>query len=86
MRSIFSYNLYNIRQWCNLSYDEMSNALNVPRANLSAYEKGTREPKLSAIIDISNKLNLSLDDLATRYISLEKYQYNMFYQQHFSAK
>lgn len=82
MKSIFSYNLFNIRQLCNLTYDEMSKILNVPPTTLSSYEKGLREPKLSVVINIAKCLNVSIDDLVTKYISLETYQKNDFYKNH----
>lgn len=82
MKSIFSCNLFNIRQLCNLTYDEMSKILNVPPTTLYSYEKGLREPKLSVVINIAKCLNVSIDDLVTKYISLEIYQKNDFYKNH----
>lgn len=63
MKDIFSRNIKNLRKEQGLSQTELANKIFINKSMVSAYEKGTRMPSLSALIQLSNVLNVSIDYL-----------------------
>ena len=59
----FSKRLKNAREKRKLTQLEFSKKLGIPRSTYAGYESGAREPELVTLIDISEILLFSLDDL-----------------------
>lgn len=64
--------LVRIRKDSNLNQEEFAERLNVSRQTVSNWENGKCFPDIETLIIISNKFNISLDDLLKNDISLVK--------------
>lgn len=61
--SLFAQRLKHYREHANITRSEMAKHLKITPTAYGAYELGNREPKLSALCDIANILNVSTDEL-----------------------
>lgn len=68
----FARNLKFLRQQQFLSQSKSADELGISRARLMSYESGNTEPDLGTLIRISEKLDLSLEDLINKDLSFEK--------------
>ena len=59
----FADNLKQIRKEHNLSQEEMAELLNVSRQAVSKWEQGVGYPEVEKLLELSSKLDISLDQL-----------------------
>lgn len=59
----FAENLKQIRKQNNLSQEDLAALLDVSRQAVSKWEQGTGYPEVEKLLQLSNKLNVSLDSL-----------------------
>ena len=59
----FADNLKQIRKEHNLSQEEMADLLNVSRQAVSKWEQGVGYPEVEKLLELSSKLDISLDQL-----------------------
>jgi transcriptional regulator with XRE-family HTH domain len=60
-----SSNIKHLRKQQSLSQEELANLLGLNRGNIASYEKGTAEPKICNLINLSNYYKVSVVDLIT---------------------
>ena len=65
----FSENLKKIRKENHLSQEELAELLDVSRQAVSKWEQGQGYPEVEKLLLLSNKLNISLDELMSSEIS-----------------
>jgi len=65
----FAKNLKTYRLSVCCTQQEMANILGITVRGYRNYEMGTREPSLSFLVLIADKLNVSLDELVGRNLS-----------------
>lgn len=61
--TIFGKNLRAARLKKNITQSQMAEALNIGLRAYQNYESGSREPSLSGLWSISQKLNITIDEL-----------------------
>ncbi|WP_210432977.1 helix-turn-helix domain-containing protein [Kurthia senegalensis] len=59
----FSARLKDLRKNKKLSQTELANFLGITQANVSRYEKGDQLPDFDTLVKLSQKFDVSLDDL-----------------------
>ncbi len=67
-------NLQYLRKKNKLSQQYLSEILDIPRTTLGDYERSKTEPNISLLLKISDYFKLSLEDLLSKNLSLEKYE------------
>lgn len=60
---MFADNLKRIRRNHNLSQESLADMLCISRQAISKWEQGTAYPEMETLIDLSNKLNVTTDEL-----------------------
>ncbi len=60
-KRIIGERIQQLRKNAGYSQKEFSELLNIPQSTLSSYETNKNKPTLKALIDLSEKLNVSLD-------------------------
>ena len=65
----FAENLKSIRKEQKLSQEELAEMLGVSRQAISKWEQGEGYPEVEKLLLLSNKLNISLDNLMSTEIS-----------------
>jgi transcriptional regulator with XRE-family HTH domain len=73
-------NIKKIRIIKNLSQQAFSELFNITRASVGAYEEGRAEPKIDTSIAIAKHFNLSLDQLMTKELTVNKLSNSKFNQ------
>jgi len=58
-------NIRHLRKQEAMSQEELANVLGLNRGNIASYEKGTAEPKICNLINLSNFYQVSVIDLTT---------------------
>ena len=77
--NIFGKGLRELRlETLNMNQREFAKLLGIPQPTLSAYESGRIKPTIDAVINISDKCNVSIDwlcgrDIKPRNIEVEAY-------------
>ena len=77
--NIFGKRLRELRlETLNMNQREFAKLLGIPQPTLSAYESGRIKPTIDAVINISDKCNVSIDwlcgrDIKPRNIEVEAY-------------
>ena len=64
----FAENLKKLRKDNNLSQEELAEILDVSRQAVSKWEQGAGYPEVEKLLLISNKLNISLDELMSNEV------------------
>lgn len=67
--SNFSKNLRHIRKLNDWSQEQLALELDITRARIGSYEEGRSEPGIEMLIQISKKLNVSIDNLLKHDLS-----------------
>lgn len=70
--SYFGKNIRKIRNVKKLSQQALAELFDLKRGTLGAYEEGRSEPKLETIIKIANHFSISIDDLLTTELTVNK--------------
>ncbi|WP_200977455.1 helix-turn-helix domain-containing protein [Echinicola sp. 20G] len=70
--SNFGKNIRKIRNVKKLSQQAFAELFELKRGTLGAYEEGRSEPKLETIIKIANYFSISIDDLLTTELTVNK--------------
>jgi len=70
--SYFSVNLKKIRRKKGISQTEFAKIFGLTRAAVGAYEEGRAEPKLDKLLEIARYFGLSLDELISSEVFLDK--------------
>lgn len=70
--SFFGKNIKKIRGIKGLSQEAFANVFHLKRATLGAYEEGRSEPKIDTIIKVANYFSISIDDILTKDITVNK--------------
>ena len=61
--NIFGKNLQAAREIHYRTKKEFANAIGIPETTYCQYENGRREPKYDLLVEIADKLDISLDEL-----------------------
>lgn len=61
--SLLSRNIKKLRHFKNLNQNEFAELIEVSRAALAAYEEGRAEPKLATLFLISQKFDISMNEI-----------------------
>lgn len=70
--SIIGKNIKKIRLVKKLTQADFSTIFNVSRTSVGAYEEGRADPKIETLIQIANYFSISLDDLITTELTINK--------------
>ncbi len=70
--SCFGKNIRKIRNVKKLSQQSFAELFDLKRATLGAYEEERSEPRLETIIKIANHFSISIDDLLTQELTINK--------------
>lgn len=78
-------NIKHLRKQLAFSQEELANRLGLNRGNIASYEKGTAEPKICNLLNLSNFFRVSVMDLTSRdlhcphalKIAKDNYQYEL---------
>ncbi|APU69491.1 helix-turn-helix domain-containing protein [Christiangramia flava] len=70
--SFFGKNIRKIRNVKKLSQQAFAELFDLKRATLGAYEEERSEPKLETIIKIANYFSITIDDLLTKELTINK--------------
>ncbi len=65
-------NLRYLRKKMDLSQDDLATEFQVARTTMGDYERGKTEPNLEMLVKISKKFDVSIHDMITEDLSLEK--------------
>ncbi len=66
MTSKLASNIRHLRKQLSFSQEELAAKLGLNRGNIASYEKGTAEPKICNLLNLSNFYKVSVIDLTTR--------------------
>lgn len=58
-------NIRHLRKQLSISQEDLANKLGLNRGNIASYEKGTAEPKICNLLNLSNFYRVSVIDLTT---------------------
>jgi len=58
-------NIRHLRKQLSISQEDLAKQLNLNRGNIASYEKGTAEPKICNLLNLSNFYKVSVIDLTT---------------------
>lgn len=83
MNNHFIRALVNYRERCNYTQEKMANYLGVTRICLANWETGRSFPTVDGLINLSRKLNISLDalignDVYTNDSMLKQFQFALY--------
>jgi transcriptional regulator with XRE-family HTH domain len=67
-------NISILRKLRDVSQEELASAIGVGRTTITNYESGKSEPNLKKIIDMSKKLDVSIEDLLLKDLSKQDVQ------------
>ncbi|MDT0677535.1 helix-turn-helix domain-containing protein [Autumnicola musiva] len=70
--SYFGKNIRNIRNVKEMSQQAFAGMFELKRGTLGAYEEGRSEPRIETIIKIASHFNISIDDLLTTELTINK--------------
>lgn len=70
--SFFGKNIRKIRNVKKLSQQSFAELFDLKRATLGAYEEERSEPRLETIINIANYFSITVDDLLTKELTINK--------------
>ncbi len=62
-KTILAKNIKKLRLFKSLNQTEFAELFDLKRSSIGAYEEGRAEPKLEALIKISNYFDLTIDDI-----------------------
>lgn len=65
MMSKLANNIRHLRKQKALSQEELAKVIGLNRGNIASYEKGTAEPKICNLLNLSNYYEVSVIDLTT---------------------
>lgn len=71
-KSILAKNIKKLRLFKGLNQTEFAALFQLTRSSIGAYEEGRAEPKLEALINISNHFKLSIDDIVKAELTVNK--------------
>ena len=70
--SFFGKNIKKIRSIKGLSQQAFAELFDLKRGTLGAYEEGRSEPKIETIINVANYFSITIDDLLTSELTVNK--------------
>ena len=70
--SFFGKNIKKIRSIKGLSQQAFAEVFDLKRGTLGAYEEGRSEPKIETIINVANYFSITIDDLLTSELTVNK--------------
>lgn len=65
LNSKLGANIRHLRKQLQLSQEDLANKLNLNRGNIASYEKGTAEPKICNLLNLSHFYKVSVIDLTS---------------------
>lgn len=65
LRTRLASNIRHLRKQLRLSQEDLANKLDMNRGNIASYEKGTAEPKICNLLNISHFYKVSVIDLTS---------------------
>ena len=68
---MFADNLKRVRKKLNLSQETLAEMLNISRQAVSKWEQGTAYPEIETLIELSEKLGVSTDELLKEKIEID---------------
>jgi transcriptional regulator with XRE-family HTH domain len=71
-KSILSKNIKKLRLFKGLNQTEFAALFGLTRSSIGAYEEARAEPKLDALIKISDYFKLSIDDIVKQELTVNK--------------
>lgn len=71
-KTILAKNIKKLRLFKNLNQTEFAELFDLKRSSIGAYEEGRAEPRLDALIKISDHFNLTIDDIVKGELTVNK--------------
>jgi len=71
-KSILSKNFKKLRLFKSMNQTEFAELFDLKRSSIGAYEEGRAEPKLDALIKISDYFGLTIDDIVKGELTVNK--------------
>lgn len=71
-KSILSKNFKKLRLFKGMNQTEFAELFGLKRSSIGAYEEGRAEPKLDALIKISDYFKLTIDDIVKAELTVNK--------------
>jgi len=65
LKSRLAANIRHLRKQLSLSQEDLANKLDLNRGNIASYEKGTAEPKICNLLNLSHFYKVSVIDLTS---------------------
>lgn len=71
-KTILAKNIKKLRLFKSMNQTEFAELFDLKRSSIGAYEEGRAEPKLDALIKISNYFDLGIDDIVKGELTVNK--------------
>jgi transcriptional regulator with XRE-family HTH domain len=71
-KTILAKNIKKLRLFKSMNQTAFAELFNLKRSSIGAYEEGRAEPKLEALINISNYFDLTIDDIVKGELTVNK--------------
>lgn len=71
-KTILAKNIKKLRLFKGMNQTEFAELFDLKRSSIGAYEEGRAEPKLEALINISNYFDLAIDDIVKGELTVNK--------------
>ncbi len=71
-KTILAKNIKKLRLFKSMNQTEFAELFDLKRSSIGAYEEGRAEPKLEALIKISNYFDLGIDDIVKGELTVNK--------------
>lgn len=71
-KTILAKNIKKLRLFKSMNQTEFAELFGLKRSSIGAYEEGRAEPKLEALINISNYFELTIDDIVKDELTVNK--------------
>jgi len=71
-KTILAKNIKKLRLFKSLNQTEFAELFELKRSSIGAYEEGRAEPRLDALIKISDHFNLTIDDIVKGELTVNK--------------
>ncbi|MFT5822502.1 MAG: transcriptional regulator with XRE-family HTH domain [Crocinitomix sp.] len=71
-KTILAKNIKKLRLFKSMNQTEFAELFDLKRSSIGAYEEGRAEPKLDALIKISNYFDLAIDDIVKGELTVNK--------------
>lgn len=71
-KTILAKNIKKLRLFKSMNQTEFAELFDLKRSSIGAYEEGRAEPRLEALIKISDYFNLTIDDIVKGELTVNK--------------